>query len=245
MTTCPLCGHAHASAVEFCESCGNRLSRPPAGSDPSSKAKSATPQAGASGLQGWKIILGIAVIFAVILVAVNLSKDPAPKPAAQTEQSDLPPDHPPIDQAMLGELKGLEQAVKDNPKDERALLNLANRLMDMRVYPRAIEMYRQYLDINPTNPDARVDMAVCYFQLAGTDSSHAAGLTSSAITEMKEALKHSPKHQIAMLNLGIVYLQSGDVASSREWFQKCIDADPKSDPAQKAKQLLNQHTFNQ
>jgi tetratricopeptide (TPR) repeat protein len=196
-------------------------------------------------LQGWKIILGVAVLLAVVLIIVNVTKEGPAAPVEKQSQGSLPPDHPPIDQAMLGELQSLEQAARDNPGDAHSQLNLANRLMDMRMYPRAIDTYRKYLELNPSNPDARVDMAVCYFQLAGVDTSHAGALTRSALAEMTEALKINPKHQIAMLNLGIVNLQLGDVKTSQEWFRKCIDTDPKTESAQKAKQLLNQHTFNQ
>ena len=60
---------------------------------------------------------------------------------------------------------------------------------------------------------------------------------------MKKALEFDPNHQIILFNLGIVYLSQGNVDEANKYFKKCIDVDPNSDLAQRARQIMEQHNF--
>src|SRR5690606_25246217 len=102
-----------------------------------------------------------------------------------------------IDLSAMNEINALEEKVKANPDDLQSLLHLAHLKNDAGLYDAAIISYKNYLDKNPSDADARVDMGVCYYNLKDYNS---------AITEMKKALEYKPDHQIAHLNLGIVNL---------------------------------------
>jgi Tfp pilus assembly protein PilF len=58
---------------------------------------------------------------------------------------------------------------------------------------------------------------------------------------MKDALKYKPDHQIAHMNLGVVYMAAGKMDEAKKWFQKAIDLGPDNEIGQKAKLLLDSH----
>jgi len=51
--------------------------------------------------------------------------------------------------------------------------------------------------LEPKNANARIDMAVCYYNMQQFDK---------AESEILTALKYSPNHQTGFLNLGVIYL---------------------------------------
>jgi tetratricopeptide (TPR) repeat protein len=122
---------------------------------------------------------------------------------------------------------------------------LANRLHDARAFPGAVSMYERYLKLNPSNPDARVDLGISYFELALGDSLRREEYFGLARKEMQQALQYAPSHQLAHFNLGIVSLHTGDMMGANEWFRKCVKIDPNSEIGKKAQTLINQHSFQQ
>jgi tetratricopeptide (TPR) repeat protein len=104
---------------------------------------------------------------------------------------------------------------------------------DGRFFDKAIAHYRKYLEKNPKDANARVDMGICFFETSNLDE---------ARKEMEFALKYDPKHVPAHFNLGIVILRAGNVKEANEWFKKTIALAPKSDMGQQAKQILEQHS---
>ena len=132
----------------------------------------------------------------------------------------------------LSEINALEETVANNPSDISSLLTLANLQQDAGIFERAIANYKKYLELNPSDPDARIDMGVCYFSL----SDHI-----NAIKEIEKALEYNPTHQIGHLNLGVVNLNAGNLDVSKEWFRKTIEINPSSDAGKRAEDLLNSH----
>ena len=118
-----------------------------------------------------------------------------------------------VNLANLNEITELENFVKVNPNDKASIVRLANLLQDSGLYDRAIIYYKKYLELDPTDSNARVDIGICYYNLNDLQS---------AITEMETALKYQPEHQLAHLNLGIVNLTAGNVDVSKEWFKKAL-----------------------
>ena len=106
-------------------------------------------------------------------------------------------------------------------------------------------MYEKYLKLNPSNIDAQVDLGVTYFELGLVDSSHMLQNLHTAQHLMEQAIQRSPKHQLALFNLGIISLHTGDMHGANEWFKKTADIDTTTQVGRKAQILLNQHTFNQ
>jgi tetratricopeptide (TPR) repeat protein len=142
--------------------------------------------------------------------------------------------HPEINSEIMAEINKLRERVNSNPDDIQATLKLANLLHDVHIFDQAVEYYRRYLERNESDPDARVDMGICLFEL---------GKVNEAIAEMEKALSYAPNHQLALYNLGVVNLVTGNVEKAREYFNKCIDVNPNADVAQKAKRMLEQHKF--
>jgi len=126
----------------------------------------------------------------------------------------------------------LEAKVKQNPEDYTSLLQLAHLKNDSGLFEPAIQNYKTYLEKNPKDADARVDLGVCYFNLKDY---------TNAIKEMETAIKYVPNHQIAHLNLGVVNLSAGNLEVSKEWLKKAYDLNPTNEVGIKAQQLLNNH----
>lgn len=137
-----------------------------------------------------------------------------------------------VNMASMQEITDLENKVAANPEDMESTLHLAHLLQDSGLFEKAITNYKKYLTKNPENADARVDMAICYYNLNDYNA---------AIAEMENALKYQPKHQIAYLNLGIVNLAARNIEASKEWFQKTVEIDPNSEAGKKAQELLTSH----
>lgn len=225
-TVCPACGHRNARAEGVCASCGTALG-----------GKSLRPREGGSktarGTGLWKIgaIAGAAALLLALLIPeFNRSAPPPPgRPAVPME-----------------EIRSLQAAAEANPGDASSLLRLANRLHDAGLsrpdlLPAAIDAYRRYLILHPSDPDARVDLGICCFELGRSDSAGRAELFRTAIAEMEAARASSPKHQAAAFNLGIVHLTMGNAEDAAAWFRKAVDDAPGSDLAKRARSLLEQH----
>jgi len=237
---CPLCGYNNLPGAATCESCGNTLGKgnvkkkaKETSGDPSQK-QSAKQQVSPFSRQ-WKVIAGITAVVIVILVLVYATKTTESRPAENAI---------PQNTNLMQEIESLQQAVENNPNDAHSLLMLANRLQDTRSFTRAIVMYQRYLQLKPSDPDAQVDLGISFFELSIIDSSKNAEYTASARREMQQALQIDPRHQRAHFNLGVVSLHAGDVTSANEWFKKCVQIDSTTEIGRKAKQLLNQHQFN-
>lgn len=137
-----------------------------------------------------------------------------------------------VNLSNLNEITELENTVKANPDDITSMIKLANLLQDSGLYDRAIVYYKKYLEKNPSDSNARVDMGICFYNVNDL---------GSAIAEMETALQYQPNHQLAHLNLGIVNLTAGNVDVSKEWFRKTVEIDPNSQAGKRAQELLQSH----
>jgi tetratricopeptide (TPR) repeat protein len=186
-------------------------------------------------------VAGIAVAGLITyFIITELSRDnPAPRPLSSSPPAaapaPAPAPFPRVDTAPL------ELAVRENPNDRQALLRLANALHDNGGWVRAIEVYKQYLALDPSNPDARVDMAVCYFELAKSDTLHGTALFDTAIKEMEAVVKRTSTHQPAVFNLGVINLTLGRMKESNRWFRRAVELDTTSELGRRAQNILEQH----
>lgn len=137
-----------------------------------------------------------------------------------------------IDLSSLSRINELVSIIQKNPNDANSLLELADLRFDSGFFEDASKNYQQYLSIEPQNPDARIDMAVCYYNLQQFDRAEA---------EILEALKFAPKHQTGFLNLGVINLAKQNMEKAKEWFNKAVELNPNSDIGKKAKSLLQSH----
>jgi tetratricopeptide (TPR) repeat protein len=191
-------------------------------------------------IEGWKIAMGVAA--AVLLALFGYLELNRPAPPAAPVQSAAPMEPP------MEEVRRLQDAVRANPGDAETLLRLANRLHDMglsaaSLLPGAIDAYTQYLKLKPEDPNARVDLGICYFELGRNDSTQREELFRSAVREMNAAIAKAPNHQPAAFNLGVVSLFMGETEEATRWFRKTIEVGPETELGRRAKNLLEQHAF--
>lgn len=257
---CPWCGIANASDASVCVGCGSDLAAgtTPAADVPKTQAareqgtggpqkmqaarepgtggaakaqqkESAKVRKQPASAQIWPGYVYAGIAAAVILGYLYLKNDAAVPPEAVPQNAAL------MQSDSSGErIASMEKFVAANPKNKEALLTYANLLHDARLFPRAIAAYKQYLDVEAKNPDARVDMAICLFESGDADAS---------LVQLKKALDYAPTHQPAMFNMGIVYLNQEKIKESNDWFSRCAAVDPATPLAARAKQLLSQHSL--
>ncbi|MFN3135371.1 MAG: tetratricopeptide repeat protein [Candidatus Kryptonium sp.] len=243
---CDVCGFENEPGGKFCISCGSVLTgtftsfekakpqkvefKPPElesikPKQPEIKVKSKKERKNLK-LSFYQLFyLGLAIAF-VGLIAYGVIRREKSKPDVHQ--------HPEVNSEIMAEIEQLRRRVNANPDDMASTLKLANLLHDVHIFDQAVEYYRRYLEKNESDPDARVDMGICLFEIGRVDE---------AIAEMEKALTYAPKHQLALYNLGIVNLASGNIEKAKDYFQRCIDVNPSADVAQKAKRILEQHKF--
>ena len=231
---CNQCGSKLEAHHKFCPECGAKISN-----NKNSKSVSVTKQniSDADGKTLNPIIIygilagGIAAIVIILLSSGMLSSSSrVVNSVNQNEQQSET--NSGVNLNSLQTINELEEKEKQNPEDQQSLLELAHLKNDSGLFEAAIQNYKTYLEKNPADADARVDMGVCYFNLRDYPN---------AIKEMETALKYVPNHQIAHLNLGVVNLSAGNLAKSKEWLQKAYDLNPTNEIGQKAEQLLKNH----
>ena len=249
---CSLCGNVNPPGTVYCDACGATMA-PQAASRHTPRLqtpKQRKPQAPEHSrktqvlglLQSWKVTVGLGVVFLGVLVVVALSRNPN-DPFGENK-TPVPRISSPETGPALREIEQLQKVVDANPNDMDATLQLANRLHDIKFFPRALTLYQRYLKVNPANVDARVDLGICYFELGLADSSRRPEYMREARREMEKALTENPKHQLAYFNLGIVSLHSGSIEEANTLFKKCFDLNPNSETGKRAQQLYSQHQFN-
>ncbi|MDH3267992.1 MAG: zinc ribbon domain-containing protein [Ignavibacteria bacterium] len=171
----------------------------------------------------------IVVVFIFALVASGVFDSGVQENVLQMSNQSL---NSGVNLANLEEITQLEDKVSADPDDLESTLHLAHLQQDAGLSEKAIVNYKKYLIKFPENADARVDMAICYYNLSDY---------TTAISEMETAIKYQPKHQIAYLNLGIVNLAAQNLEVSKDWFKKTAELDPNTEAGKRAKELLNSH----
>lgn len=174
------------------------------------------------------VLFSLLVITGIILFMSGMFDQPSQQIQTDKNFEEL---HSGVDLKNLERINELENQLKANP-DETRLLELAHLLNDSGLKERAIEKYQEYLKTNPKEADVLVDMGVCYFDLRNY---------TEAEKRMKEALKYSPQHQIAHLNLGVVTINSGKRDEALVWWKKAVEINPNTEIAKRAQELINSH----
>jgi hypothetical protein len=194
----------------------------------------------------WQIISGISVL---CLIAFFVYSESSRVPPPSLSSPPGPPGN--FQGSVLGsteEIEQLQKTVDAEPNNAAALLRLANALHDQssaspQLLFRSVEAYKKYLALRPDDPDARVDLGICYFYLTRLDTTRAGQLFSMAINEMQTVVKGHPNHQGAAFNLGVVSLNAGNTEEAGKWLKKAVEINPNSDMGVRAKKLIEQHSF--
>jgi cytochrome c-type biogenesis protein CcmH/NrfG/ribosomal protein L40E len=245
---CEICGHQNIPTAHFCEACGAEIPEIDSVAPAPATAKQPAPQktgtrSGKLKLELWQKLAAAGVLALLgFFVYLEVTREHA-SPKAHFHQN-----VPAANQAALREIEELQSRVKANPSDAASWLRLGGLLQenstgDARLLVRAIEAYKKYLEIHPSDPNARVDLGVTYYQYAQVDAERAGEYLHMSLHEMQRALRDDPENQAAAFNLGIVNLMSGNMQESTQWFQKTVELNAGSDLGKRAQRLLDQHSF--
>lgn len=227
---CGQCGAELKKDYETCPSCGGTIdwsdefvfhAKEQARKNNQSRRESLKAVASRS-------VIGWIIVVAMTIIAYEIIQHSA---SSLIRQTSIKQEESKNAQTVV-EIQELEKKVNANPGDMMQTLQLANLLQDHSFYEKAIRYYKIYLEENPTDADARVDMGICYKELNNL---------TDAEMEMKKALVSAPKHVNAHFNLGIVYRSEGKYQESNEWFKKTVALNPNSEVGRRAQQLLTQN----
>ena len=112
---------------------------------------------------------------------------------------------------IAAQVQRYRSALMADPNDVQAHIGLGNLMFDSSQWDKAIEHYTKALELDPKNPDVRVDRAIAY---------HSLGQDPKAKEEMIRVTKDRPDHRNAWLNLGVVSQATNDKATAiRAWEQ--------------------------
>ncbi|HEY0781034.1 MAG TPA: tetratricopeptide repeat protein [Thermoanaerobaculia bacterium] len=87
--------------------------------------------------------------------------------------------------APMAEIQALREQVAKNPKDADAVLKLAGMNFQIQNWQRARDLFQQYLNLRPDDPDALSDLGICYQEL---------GDLQQALDRFHRAQKIAPTH---------------------------------------------------
>ena len=135
--------------------------------------------------------------------------------AATPQQQQAPTSNPQLHSPEAANLVAapLLTAIKADPKNVDALIQLGNTYYDHHIYPEAIQYYTRALELKPDNADVRTDLGTAYWY---------SGFADSAVTEYEKVLKIKPDYPPTLMNLGVVRMEGlkdykGAVAVWERW----------------------------
>ncbi|KUO60787.1 hypothetical protein APF79_04710 [bacterium BRH_c32] len=241
---CSKCGAENIPADNFCSKCGSPLKK-----NESKQTGNQATTSPAKKLPVTSILYAAGALFVIgfiLLYSAGVFDSSSAPVVNNTQNFDDPHKGMGVDLKSIERINLLEGIVKNNPTDKGAMAELAHLLNDSGFKEKAIAKYKQYLELDPKNADMVVDMGVCFFEL-GRDAETAQNMEETkkyydlAIGNFMDALKITPKHQIAHYNLGIVKMSSGKFDEAKEWWKKTIEINPNAEVAKNAKELLESH----
>jgi cytochrome c-type biogenesis protein CcmH/NrfG len=231
---CDVCGHQNESG-RFCESCGARLESSIPDSKPSKKEKGPKRSKSRKSISkptsaGTIISVSAAVILLSFAVYIFVIDRNAPNDHVHTP----PQTGAGMDQSIAQEISRLAHELEHEPNNQEIIIRLANLYHDIRDFDNAIGHYQKYISLNSGNPDARVDLGICYFE---------AGQPQQAVETVQNVTEDFPDHQLAAFNLGIIYLNLGEVESANRYFKRAAEIDPNNETGQRARRIVEEHSF--
>ena len=128
------------------------------------------------------------------------------------------------------EMRLLEQAAKQSPKNAAAWIALGNALMDSNRFGEAADAYQKALALDPQNVDVRVDMGTCLKN---------SGRPQQAVEEYRKAIKMNPNHIYAHRNMGVVLaFDLKDKKEAAKEFEKYLALAPNAPDAGEIRQMV-------
>jgi cytochrome c-type biogenesis protein CcmH/NrfG len=230
---CKNCKTENPAQAKYCKNCGSSL---PKKSKPAERPKADSTPDKPFYLNGYFIIMAIALIAMIIATYYNFSlinsgkrNMPAPSvPQNQGISEPMNPTHPEVDPAVI---KETEDKLKQDPNNVPLNVQMGNMLFDGQKYEEAIPYYSKALELEPGNPDVIVDLGVCYFNLDEF---------TKAKESFQEALAENPNHVNALYNLGVVSVRLKEMDVLMDAWSKLVEIAPGSPQAAQASQILDE-----
>jgi cytochrome c-type biogenesis protein CcmH/NrfG len=123
----------------------------------------------------------------------------------------------------------LQSLLKEDPKNQKALIELGDLYFEADQFDPAIQAYSKALEIDPKNADVRTDMGIMFRRKGDFDR---------AIAEFKKAAESDPNHTNSRYNIGVVLLHDkGDIKGAIKAWEEFLKVDPNG---QRSENIRNQ-----
>ena len=187
-------------------------------------------------------LLAMVCLFVGMVVGYLLRGSAAPSQASSAGGSAVPaaesgsgaaPSQPSESLASLNPtLQPMLDALKADPRNFDALVNVANTYYDHKFYEEAIKYYDRALEVRPNDVNVRTDMGTAYYYT---------GQPERAIQEFQKSLALSPNHAQTLFNMGIVKSEGlHDNAGAISAWEKLLKTNPDYPQKDRVQQLLAQ-----
>jgi len=207
-------------------------------------AGSGAPAGGTRTLQAGLVgaVIGAALMYGVMFMLKSMQ--PSENAVAQQTAQDngrmppggsgMPPDAgagqaPPLPEDANQKIALLRQAVDKQPDNVMHVVGLANMMYDAGKYADAVPYYRKGLRLDPTNLDARVDLATCLYQ---------AGEARAALAELDTVFRSDSHHANALYNRGVIEKALGHPDAARQAWADYVKYHPEAPRAAQLKAEL-------
>lgn len=135
-------------------------------------------------------------------------------------------------EALAQLAKPLLAAVKADPNNVDALVQLGNFYFDNRAYAEAITYYTRALELRPEDVNVRTDRGTAYWY---------SGFPEKAIEDYERSLAYDPNHANTLFNMGVVKLHGlHDAQGAVAAWQKLLQAYPQHPERARIETLIAQ-----
>jgi cytochrome c-type biogenesis protein CcmH/NrfG len=134
-----------------------------------------------------------------------------------------------MDKEILAKIDSLKKIVDQNPKDTIALNHLGFFLLQAHKFDEAEKYFENLLKLSPERVDVMNVLAEMNFNLQKFDKSE---------NYLKKILSLEKNNEVAMYNLGVVYVMQGKKDDARKTWTEIVKRNPDSDLGKMAKESL-------
>src|SRR5690606_9088312 len=122
-------------------------------------------------------------------------------------------------------MTNFKKAIELDPNNEYALIWLGILHKESHSFKEAIQYFLKALSINPSNIDAKNNIAITYNDY-GTHLK-ISGNTQAGMEQYHKCIKYSPNYAGAYYNLGVVYSECGKYDEAIKYYEKAISLNPR------------------
>lgn len=133
---------------------------------------------------------------------------------------------------LMAVVMDYKRRLEKDPKDKESLMFLGNANYDINRFEQAKDYYKRYLELDPTHPGVRTDLATSYYKTGDVDS---------AVRELKRVVARIPDHEAALYNLGLILWQDKhNNAGAVEAWEALLKAHPNHPKAVEVREQVNE-----